>query len=83
MMNLDNMGHFKELSEVDMLSVAKMAGFLKVPGKNTAIVAHPHVLSIIVEFGQWVHVGLAPAGQQPRRQDLHIVYGSGFKEGLK
>lgn len=37
---------------------------------------------LIVEFSEWVHIGLAAPGVISRRENLHIVYGSGFRKGL-
>lgn len=36
---------------------------------------------LIHEFGRWVHIGLAPAGQKPRRQLLTIKTGTGYMPG--
>lgn len=38
---------------------------------------------LIHEFGRWVHLGLAPAGQAPRRQLLTICSSAaGYRDGL-
>lgn len=36
---------------------------------------------IIHEYGRWVHIGLAAAGQKPRRQLLTIRTGTGYLPG--
>lgn len=38
---------------------------------------------LIHEYGRWVHIGLAPAGQTPRRQQLTIRHGTGYLPGWK
>jgi hypothetical protein len=38
---------------------------------------------LIHEYGQWVHLGLAPWGVPPRRQMLSIFPGTGYLDGLK
>lgn len=37
---------------------------------------------IIHEFGQWVHIGLAPMGEQPRRQALSIFEPGAYQPGI-
>jgi hypothetical protein len=37
---------------------------------------------LIHEYGSWVHIGLAPAGVQPRRQLLSIFKGTGYQPGI-
>lgn len=36
----------------------------------------------IYEYGTWVHLGLAPSGQVPRRQNLSIFSGTGYIDGI-
>jgi zinc D-Ala-D-Ala carboxypeptidase len=37
---------------------------------------------VIHEFGTWVHFGLSPDGEAPRRQRLSIFTGTGFLNGI-
>lgn len=38
---------------------------------------------LIHEYRSWVHIGLAPEGQTPRRQQLTIRTGTGYMPGWK
>jgi len=37
---------------------------------------------LIHEYGAWVHLGIAPADAEPRREQLSIFQGTGYLEGI-
>jgi len=37
---------------------------------------------VIHEFGAWVHLGLAPDGAAPQREQLSIFQGTGYLDGI-